>query len=56
MTHLVRVQFKNGDHIDTFINGTESEVRDYYRIGKVFNLGYGGDDLESAVVGLEVLE
>jgi len=40
----VRVDFNNGDHLVTSINGTEQSIREYY-IGNQFNIGTGGDDL-----------
>ena len=53
----VIVKFDNGDSITTGINGTDEEIRDYYRIGTVFNLGDGaGGDLMSSVVSVEFLE
>lgn len=49
----VKVLFANGDSIITEINGTAEEIKDYYKIGRVFNLGDGcGGDLLSKVVGL----
>lgn len=42
----IAVEFKNGDVITTTINGTEQEVRDYYAIGKVFNLGAVTDNMQ----------
>jgi hypothetical protein len=35
----VRVNFSNGDSLVTSIDGTDSEIRDYY-IGQIFNLGH----------------
>jgi hypothetical protein len=35
----VKVIFENGEEIVTDINGTDEEIKDYYRIGKTFNLG-----------------
>jgi len=40
----IRVDFSNGDHLITSINGTEQSIREYY-IGNQFNIGTGGDDL-----------
>ncbi len=45
--HTVRVTFANGEKITTEINGTPTEVCDYY-IGKTFNLGAVHDDLQIA--------
>jgi hypothetical protein len=46
---LVRITFADGNTITTRINGTEQEIRDYYKIGSKFNLGTVGDDLQSVV-------
>ena len=45
--HTVRVTFANGEKITTEINGTPTEVCDYY-IGKTFNIGAVHDDLQIA--------
>lgn len=55
MRQHVKVTFKNGDHIETDINGTEQEIRDYYRIGSEFNLGSGGEDDMQKVAKVEFL-
>jgi hypothetical protein len=39
----VKVTFADGNTITTGINGTEKEIRDYYAIGNMFNLGTGAD-------------
>ena len=49
-----RVKFNNGDTIITSINGTDEEIREYYGIGKVFNLGNGADDLMASVTSVEI--
>jgi len=48
------IQFDNGDTITTDINGTDEEIRKYYRIGREFNLGCNGDDLMAKVVSVEI--
>lgn len=53
--HLIKVFFANGDAITTRINGTEQEIRGYYRIGSVFNLGTIGDNLQR-VTAIEFLD
>jgi hypothetical protein len=52
---VVKVTFSNKDTITTSINGTDSEIRDYYKIGKVFNLGVVDDKLVK-VVSVEILK
>lgn len=49
----VRVTFNDGDTITTEINGTEAEIRDYYKIGREFNIGLGPEDRMAKVVSLE---
>lgn len=53
--HAVKVTFDNGDHLLTEINGTEESVREYYRIGKVFNIGVGEHDKMQRVAEVEFL-
>jgi hypothetical protein len=50
----VRVTFKNGDTITTPINGTLESIAAYYRIGRYFNLGEEGDNMQP-VTKLEFL-
>jgi len=49
------VKFDNNDIITTGINGTDDEIRDYYAIDRVFNLGNCGDDLMAKVVSVEIM-
>lgn len=51
----VKVTFENNDSIVTGINGTRESVSEYYKIGRVFNLGCE-DDLMTKVKKLEFLE
>lgn len=50
----VKVTFDNGDSTITNINGTESEIKEYY-IGNIFNIGIYEDCLVKAV-NVEFLE
>jgi hypothetical protein len=43
----VEVLFSNGDKIITGINGTNNEIRDYYEIGRGFNLGSVEDNVQT---------
>lgn len=52
--HCVRVLFSDGDSLETEIYGTEEEVMNYYRPGKVFNTGTVDDHLVK-VVSAEIL-
>ena len=50
-----KVTFSNGDTITTGINGTDNEIREYYAIGREFNLGDGaGGDLMATVISCKV--
>jgi len=51
----VKVFFTNGDTITTGINGTDQEIKDYYKTGRTFNIGSGEHDLLSKVKKLEFL-
>jgi hypothetical protein len=54
--NTAKVKFSNGDSIITSINGTDAEIRDYYKIGRYFNLGDGnGGDLMAYVVSIETV-
>ena len=45
----VKVTFEDGNHILTGINGTKESIKEYYAIGKYFNLGRVGDDMQKVV-------
>jgi len=47
---VATVKFDNDDTITTEINGTDEEIREYYAIGREFNLGLNGDDSMARVV------
>jgi len=51
----VKVTFENGNTITTGINGTDEEIREYYKVGKIFNLGVD-NDLMVKVSNLEIME
>jgi len=56
---LVKVTFSNGDTITTSINGTDEELKQYYAIGRYFNLGPapdGSEDNMQKVTQLEILK
>lgn len=50
--HFIKVTFADGNVIETWINGTEDEIRQYY-LGKFFNFGdtdWGvGDNMQQAI-------
>lgn len=51
MRHAVKVNFDNGDNLETEINGTYESIRQYY-LGKTFNLGNGENDLMAKCVSI----
>jgi hypothetical protein len=51
----VKVTFSNNDSITTGINGTDDKIKDYYKVGRYFNLGRV-DDLMVKVVSCEILK
>lgn len=54
----VTVTFKDGDVINTNMSGhlTDEEILDYYRIGKMFNIGRGEHDNVQAVANVVINE
>ncbi len=50
------VTYDNG-HVDTVnINGTDEEIREYFKIGRYFNLGNGELDLMAKVYDVEIIQ
>ncbi len=43
---IIKITFTSGDSITTRINGTESAIREYYKIGNKFNLGIVDDKFD----------
>ena len=54
----VKVTFSNDDSITTDMNPrlTDQEIRDYYKIGRSFNIGNGGHDNMQTVSKVEILK
>jgi hypothetical protein len=52
-----QVFFNNGDDLITSINGTDKEIKEYYAVGRTFNVGdgFGGDKI-TTVKRCEVLK
>ena len=48
----VTIKFDNGDIIETNVNGdrTDEQIKEYYKVGKTFNLGSGENDNLAKVV------
>ena len=44
-----RITFADGQIIDTSINGTDQEIKDYYKIGRYFNLGMVNDNMQKVI-------
>lgn len=55
----VKVTFSDGDYIITSINGTEEEIRNYYRVGKTNVHGReectGWKEYKRQITGVEFL-
>lgn len=53
----VKVTFSNGDAISTSMSAglSDDEIRDYYKIGKSFNIGNAGKDKMAKVKKVEIL-
>ena len=54
----VKIYFANGDSLETNMSAklTDQDIRDYYRIGRYFNLGSGDKDNMQPVVKVEILK
>lgn len=50
-----RVTYSDGQVIDTTINGSYKEIREYFAIGKSFNIGSGENDNMQTVAKLEFI-
>lgn len=42
----VKITYSDGTEVVTNINGTDEEIRKYFRIGKPFNLGTSAPDIQ----------
>ena len=49
------VTYSNGDSIVTSINGTDEEIKAYFRVGRWFNIGSVDDNMQT-VVTCEILQ
>lgn len=52
--HVVKVRFSDGDEIVTRMDASERRIREYYRIGNIFNTGTCEDHLVK-VVSVEII-
>ncbi len=50
-----KITYANGDTITTGINGTNEEIKKYFKVGKLFNIGANGSDNMQAVVKCDIL-
>lgn len=50
-----KATFENGKTIETDINGSVDSVSNYYQVGRVFNLGSVGDNMQK-LIALELYE
>ena len=58
MLRAAKITFSDGDTITTDLaaNLTDNEILEYYKIGKIFNLGCGENDNLVKVVKVEILK
>lgn len=52
----VKVKFENGKEITTSINGTDEEIKNYYKVGREFNIGDGVEDDMQKVKSVQIKE
>lgn len=52
----VRVEFHDGDSIDTTITATPTEIVEKYPLGEMVNVGAGSFDLYKRITGVEMRE
>jgi hypothetical protein len=52
----VEVKFENGKKITTSINGTDEEIKNYYKVGREFNIGDGVEDDMQKVKSVQIKE
>lgn len=54
----VEVRFTNGNKLLTSMNArlTDAEIRAYYRVGRVFNVGVGEKDRMTKVKSVRILK
>ena len=54
----VEVRFTNGDKLRTSMSAglTNAEIRAYYRVGRVFNVGAGPKDRMTKVKSVRILK
>lgn len=50
-----KITYSNGDVITTSINGTDENIKKYFKVGKIFNIGNVTDNLQS-VVKCEIID
>jgi len=50
-----KITYSDGNIITTSINGTDEEIKNYFKIGRPFNLGNGDKDNMQTVVSCEIL-
>lgn len=52
----VRVTYSDGNVIETNINGTNKEIKEYYKVGKIVNIGDGARDKLVKIRKVEILK
>lgn len=55
---LVKVTFDDGDYLHTHMAAhiSDDEIREYYKIGKTFNVGLGPDDNMKKIAEVDIIE
>lgn len=51
----VKITYSDGSIMTTEINGTKAEIKEYFAIGREFNIGNVSDNIQT-IVKLEFLE
>ena len=54
----VKVTFENGDHLTTSMAAhlTDEDIKDYYKVGRSFNVGIGPNDNMQRVAKVDILK
>lgn len=52
----IKITYSDGTIIETNINGTNKEIKEYYKIGRTFNIGDGEKDKLARIKKVEILK
>lgn len=55
---VVQVSYDNGHVITTSLNSKlkKSEIHEYFKIGRIFNIGLNGEDLLCKVTSINIIQ